>query len=167
MPKLLLGPGEWNWPDWVSVDASPDSPSTYHAIIPPLPSEVMAQTWDVIMAIHFIEHLAPWKAKTLLSQCYAILKPGGSLILEQPNIKECARFLLEMKEPPAEAEDGQYDMWGFYGDPNHHDELMLHRWGYHPDSLEQLLVECGFGTVKRMTAEYHRPGRDFRMVAVK
>lgn len=169
MNKLLLGSGSWDWPDWTRIDASPDSPATYITAIPPLPSEVTATAWHTIMAIHFIEHLAAWKAEELLKQCYEILAPGGVLILEQPNILYAAKVLLGQITPP-DGDPGQFDMWPLYGDPNHRDELMLHKWGYSPDTMTALLCSCGFDplNIYIKPAEYHgRKARDFRIEAIK
>jgi hypothetical protein len=167
--KLLLGSGGWDWPDWTRIDASPDSPATYHAAIPPLPAEVLASKWDVIMAIHFIEHLAPWKADELLHECYNMLTPNGVLILEQPNILYAAKVLLG-QIAPLDGEPGQFDMWPLWGDPTQRDELMLHKWGYSPDTMTTLLCGCGFDLVNIVIkpTEYHgKRERDFRIEAIK
>lgn len=168
MNQLLLGSGQWHWDGWVTVDGSAESGADYVAMVPPLPGEVTAQQWDTIMAIHFIEHLPPWKAEELLRECFAILAPGGKLILEAPNILYCARVLIGEIQPPEGSAPGQFSYWGLYGDNTHRDELMLHRWGYSPPMLEQLLRETGEWTdIQRCPAQFHEQARDFRMEAVK
>lgn len=120
------------------------------------------------MAVHFIEHLPVWQAEQLLAECYEALAPGGMLILEQPDIAYAARVLLNEIEPP-HGEPGQFDMWALYGDPTHQDELMLHRWGYTPDTLTEMVAKCGFSSeeISIKPAMYHVPARDFRLEAVK
>jgi len=167
--QLLLGSGEWDWAGWTRIDASPNAPATYIANIPPLPAGVAMEKWDTIMAIHFIEHLAPWKAEELLHECYNILAPGGVLILEQPNILYAAKVLLEQIIPP-DGEPGQFDMWPLYGDPTQKDELMLHHWGYSPESLGELLCKCGFEperVIPHKTQFHGSRERDFRIEATK
>lgn len=169
MKQLLLGSGNWHWDGWTTIDASEDSGADIIAPLPPLPPEVKVQAWDVILAAHFIEHLPPWEARELVGQCYEALTPGGTLILEQPDISYCAKVLLGLKQPPAGGAPGQFDLWGFYGDPGHRDALMLHRWGYTPESLREMVIGAGFApeAVHIRTAVFHQPVRDFRLEAVK
>jgi predicted SAM-dependent methyltransferase len=167
MNRLLLGSGDWHWPGWTTVDADPASGADFISAIPPLPEDVCFHQWDTIMAIHFIEHIPPWQAETLLRQCYSILAPFGVLILEQPDICYAARSLLGMVEPPQGAQPGQFDMWALYGDPTHRNEYWLHRWGYTPQSMVDLLRTCGFTLIEVKPAQYHQPVRDFRVEAVK
>ena len=44
--KLLLGSGEWHWPDWITIDADAANHPDLVATVPPLPDIVQAQTWD-------------------------------------------------------------------------------------------------------------------------
>jgi 2-polyprenyl-3-methyl-5-hydroxy-6-metoxy-1,4-benzoquinol methylase len=53
-------------------------------VIPPLP--YADQTFDVITAFQFIEHIEP--RKEFLRECVRVLKPGGSLLVTTPNIKK-------------------------------------------------------------------------------
>jgi len=117
-----------------------------------------------------IEHIAPWLALELAKECYAILELDGVLILEQPNIKYAAAMLLGYIERPHEEFEGQHDMAAFYGDPSTKNELMLHRWGYHPESMAKMLVEAGFDPRKftiRPTQFHGSRDRDFRIEARK
>lgn len=166
MNQLLLGSGDWHWSGWTTVDANSDNRADFTAAIPPLPLSVRDQQWDVIMAIHFIEHLPPWDAFALLKECRECLASDGVLILEQPNILQCAKVLLGLEAAPGGA-PGQFDLWGFYGDPTHHDVWMLHRWGYTPLSLVRLLMEVGFARdqIEVLPAMFHQPTRDFRVEA--
>jgi SAM-dependent methyltransferase len=166
--QLLIGSGDWHWEGWTTLDASASSQADYTATVPPLPDAIKRQTWDVIMAVHFIEHLPVWKAEQLLVECHDILAPGGMLILEQPNIAYAAGVLLGQIVPP-DGNPGQFDMWALYGDPSYRDELMLHRWGYTPDTLAEMVTRCGFAPedIEIKPAMYHVPARDFRLEAVK
>ena len=56
----------------------------------------------------------------------------------------------------------------FYGDPRWRDPLMVHRWGYTPYSLSNLLKETGLINVRQESAEYKlREPRDMRIVGEK
>jgi 2-polyprenyl-3-methyl-5-hydroxy-6-metoxy-1,4-benzoquinol methylase len=54
------------------------------AIIPPLP--FADNSYDVITAFQFIEHIAP--RKEFMKECLRVLKPGGSLLVTTPNVKK-------------------------------------------------------------------------------
>lgn len=167
--KLLIGSGGWHWPEYVGIDANAGNEPDIIAIVPPLPPEVMAQRWTEIMMIHAIEHIAPWKALELAKQCYECLADGGVFILEQPNIIYAAKVLLGIITPP-DGEPGQYDMWPLYGNPETEDEWMLHKWGWTPLTLTNMLIEAGFKKEKIIPAypQFHGSReRDFRLEAVK
>lgn len=54
------------------------------AAIPPLPFE--DQSFDVITAFQFIEHIEP--RKEFLKECLRVLKPGGRFLITTPNAKK-------------------------------------------------------------------------------
>ncbi len=54
------------------------------AAIPPLP--FADQSYDVITAFQFIEHIHP--RKEFLKECLRVLKPGGQLLVTTPNVKK-------------------------------------------------------------------------------
>lgn len=117
---------------------------------------------DELMACHFIEHVFEWEAPFLLLEWKRLLKVGGKLILELPNIQAAARNLLEGLSP---------QMWrfAFYGDGSHKDSFMCHRFGYTPLSIMAAVEAAGFGNVQIMPPQTHgpRPNRDMRVEAIK
>lgn len=166
--QLLLGSGDWHWEGWKSLDADVTHYPDYVYTVPPLPLVVMQQQWDTILASHFIEHLYLWHAEKLIRQCYACLKVGGALIMEQPNIEYCAKVLLGFLDPPP-GEPGQHDMWGLYGSPKERNPLYGHRWGYTPESLADVFVKGGFAreNISFAPGKYHSPVRDFIIQGIK
>ena len=169
MNKLLLGAGEWHWADWVTIEANPKMTPTIVADIPPLPPRVLSEKWDVILGVHVIEHIYPWVVPELLFECFSILAPGGTLILEQPNLDFVTEVMAGHIELPPGSNYDQFTMWPLYGDPTHRDPYMMHRWGYTPATLTSLLVANGFShdKIKLKPAEYHIPLRDFRLEAMR
>jgi hypothetical protein len=79
-----------------------------------------------------LEHVAEYEALSLVLEWKRLLKTGGRLILELPNIEAAARNLLAGMEP---------QMWrfAFYGDGSHKDPFMLHKFGYTPKSVKELV----------------------------
>ncbi len=55
-----------------------------YAVIPPLP--FADNTYDVITAFQFIEHIHP--RNEFLRECLRVLKPGGKFLVTTPNIKK-------------------------------------------------------------------------------
>ena len=59
-------------------------------------------------------------------------------------------------------------MWVFYGDPSWRDPLMVHRWGYTPQSLTALMAEAGLVNIRQEPARFKlREPRDMRIVGEK
>jgi hypothetical protein len=98
-----------------------------------------------------------------------VLKPGGRLIVECPNIQSACTTFLEDPVGNARADKaGQRTMWVFYGDPAWKDPLMIHRWGYTPESLGALLAEVGLAEVRQEPAQFKlREPRDMRIAGTK
>ena len=98
-----------------------------------------------------------------------VLRPGGRLVLECPNlISACEAFLADPEARAQPDQRGQTSMWVFYGDPQWQDPLMVHRWGYTPASLGKLLHEAGLVEAHQEPAQFKlREPRDMRIVAVK
>ena len=116
---------------------------------------------DVVMAIHVIEHFYRWEVAEVLKEWIRILRPGGLLILECPNIVKAALFLLNGKPD-------QLSLWPFFGDPGHKDPAMCHRWGYTPSTLSALLSDAGLVNVRQEPAQFHmKDARDMRSVGEK
>jgi len=86
-----------------------------------------------------------------------------------PNIRSaCETFLQDPVSGAREDQAGQRTMWVFYGDPKWKDPLMIHRWGYTPESLRELLAEAGLAEVRQEPAQFKlREPRDMRIVGVK
>ena len=140
--NLEIG-GERKRDGWVVLNAGAEYNVDIIAAVPPLPKYVTERQWDEIEAIHLVEHVYLWQAVELVKQVYWCLAPGGRFSVELPDISYCARVFLGLMDPPRGA-SGQFDMWGFYGDPNHKNPLYMHKWGYTPKTLTDLFVESGF-----------------------
>lgn len=168
MRKLLLCAGPTRPAGYVRLDANPEHAPDILAALPPLPAEARGP-WDEIALIHGIEHFWLWDAVPLLRDCHAALRPGGTLVLEQPNIEAAARVLLGL-EPPQYKGVLESAMWPLYGDPAHRDTGYMHRWGYTPQTLTALLREVApWQSVTVRPQQYHTyaRGRDFRVEAVR
>lgn len=156
---------------WFNVDAllhpkAPRAPELLHAVEfeaegrvkNPLP--LADGCAEELHAMHAIEHVYAWEAVHLLAEWRRLLKPGGLLVLELPNLEAAARNLLE-------GLNDQMSMWPIYGDWNHKDPYMMHKHGYTSRTIEALLVGGGFTGVVHKAPQTHgaRANRDMRVEA--
>jgi tetratricopeptide (TPR) repeat protein/SAM-dependent methyltransferase len=124
---------------------------------------------DEILSVHVVEHFWRWEVLDILKEWVRVLKPGGKMVLECPNLKSaCEEFLKNPEAAAFGGPEGQRSMWVFYGDPRWKDPYMVHRWGYTPESLAKLMSEAGLIDAHQEPAEYKlREPRDMRVVAMK
>ena len=117
---------------------------------------------DELMSIHTIEHVNRWQVPDMLSGWLRVLKPGGRLAVECPDLIKCCKNIL--KGLPR-----QEGIQGIFGEWELKDELMLHRHGWTPDEMRQVLHDAGFAKIKFVQPIYHgrRDHRDMRAEAVK
>jgi SAM-dependent methyltransferase len=169
--KLNLGCGDKILPGYVNVDVAesragmrPDVLCDLHRLTP-----FENNLADEILSVHVVEHFWRWEVVDVLREWIRVLKPGGQMILECPNLKAaCEAFLADPALRAGPGPEGQRTMWVFYGDPSWRDPLMVHRWGYTPASLAALMSEVGLVNIRQEPAQFKlREPRDMRMVGEK
>lgn len=170
--KLNLFAGRHVLDGWVNVDVvpSPKAPRPpdilANALSIPLPDACA----DELMAIHGFEHLYLWEAPRALAEWHRLLKPGGRLVLEMPDVLKCAKNLIKLIEGSDEKALNSQAMHGLYGDPSKEDPWMIHRWGWTPKTIRPVLKRAGFDSFKEPPTQWHGIGkvhRDFRIEAVR
>jgi SAM-dependent methyltransferase len=169
--KLNVGCGKRVMDGWTNCDIvrNPEAPRDpevlCHAKEIPLPDE----SADTLMAVHVFEHFYRWEVDEVLTEWRRLLKPGGQLILELPNLVKCCQNYLSGRVKGGKDPD-QLARWGIYGDPRTGDKFMCHPWGYSPEELISILVAAGFRDVRETPTQYHPAGRqhrDMRIEAIK
>lgn len=165
--RLNLGCGDKILPGYVNVDVAteragrkPDVVCDLRRLEPFADASV-----DEVLSVHVVEHFWRWEAVDVLREWLRVLKPGGRMVLECPNLREACRALLEDPAAAGPGKEGQRSTWVLYGDPRWRDPLMVHRWGYTPESLAELMREAGLVNVRQEPAQYKlREPRDMRIV---
>lgn len=122
---------------------------------------------DEILSVHVIEHFYRWEVPDILKEWVRVLKPGGKMILETPNLVTACEKLLKDPKNGASPESRE-TMWVFYGDPWHRDPLMCHKWLYTPWSLGGCMHKAGLQNIRQEPAQFKmREPRDMRIVGDK
>ena len=159
--RLNLGAGRRQFPGYLSVDiggVAGAPPPDIKADVRKIPLE--PGTVDEIVAIHLFEHLPRWECESTLAHWHALLKPGGLLVLELPDLVKCCENILK-------GMDERAGLWGLYGDPGYMTEPMCHRWGWSAVTLSQALTAAGFKKIKVKPPIFHKKYRDMRLESYK
>lgn len=124
---------------------------------------------DEVLAVHVVEHFWRWEVEAILREWVRVLKPGGKMVLECPNLLSACEELLQKPEVASAADAvASKTMWVLYGDPSWKDPYMMHRWAYTPHSLGELMRSVGLEQVRQEKAQFKmREPRDMRMVGTK
>jgi SAM-dependent methyltransferase len=98
-------------------------------------------TVDGVLLLHVFEHIAPGDVEEVLKEIWRVLKPGGYLQLEMPNIASaCSMLFVAMEKMDAQLL--MLALRSIYG--SHEQDGQNHKWGYSPESLIPLLELCGY-----------------------
>lgn len=150
----------------IDIQENPGAPKPLdavgHAKSIPLPDGCAKE----LMAVHLWEHFYRWECDEVITEWKRVLKPGGLLVLELPDmIKFCKNILSGAVAGGKHAD--QLGMWGAWGDPRFKDPYMCHRWGWSPDTLKEFLKKHGFTNIKHLATVYHPAGRDHRDMRIE
>jgi len=176
--RLNIGCGQRTWDGYFNIDAvrhplAPRDPDLIYAfdfdadgkLVAPIPLE--DGVVDEITGIHVFEHFYRWTCEAVVQEFVRLLKPGGRLILELPDLIKCCQNIIEGREGK---EPDQLGRWGLYGDPRPKDKFMCHPWGWAPGELMTFLGGHGFTNIQHLPTQFHKCGklhRDMRIEAEK
>lgn len=156
-------------PDYMNIDIVPTGDAKpdilCNALSVPLPDDCA----DEVMCIHGFEHFYRWEVDQLAQEWKRLLKSGGILVLELPNLVKCCANIVSGYKKPGKHPD-QFGMWGLFGDPRTSNPHMIHRWGWSPETLGDFLAEQGFVEIREEVTQWHlggRANRDMRIVCKK
>lgn len=162
--KLNIGAGGRRLPGYLGVDAVPRPAADIVAKADkiPLPDGCVEE----IIALHLFEHFYRWECDDVIKEWKRLLKPGGRLILELPNLIKCCENLLSGRVEGGKHPD-QLSYFGLYGDPRQKDAFMSHRFGWTPETLKQFLSDYGFIKIKEAPTQWHPAGRTHRDMRIE
>lgn len=164
--KLNLGSGGVDFPGYFSIDL--EDPRALLKLDATDLRVFPDNTISEIIASHLLEHLNPYHSVDILKEWRRILKPGGKIIIEVPDMERlCESFAT------ASREDKYGIMNCIYGSVNTKDNkdpsriTSSHLWGWYPEMLIEHLEWAGFKNIKSMPAEIPHPLYNFRCEAEK
>lgn len=120
-------------------------------------------TVELILSSHILEHFYDAESIKVLQEWYRVLKPGGWLVIEMPDIEKCFKLFFEAKTD----DEISHALVGVYGRPDW-DIFNAHFTGYWPERLRKRLSDIGFKTIiEKQPREDNTKGRNLRMDAQK
>ncbi len=156
--KLHLGCGIVYRPGYTNIDIEEDAVADIRAGALDLPFE--AGSVGLIEANQLLEHFDLVHCRFALAHWYRLLKPGGSLVLETPDLKAAFKEFVKSRDPGRK----QRLLSWIYGVQ---DEGMVHRTGFDQKLLEALLGDAGFTALKKAEPRTHLYEKGLRMECVK
>jgi SAM-dependent methyltransferase len=145
MPKLNLGCGYAYRPGYINIDKHERSVADVFADVGDLPFE--SNSVGTIEAIQILEHFDLVHCKYVLSEWFRVLKPGGTLSIETPDLKTSLKRLTSSKK----ADRAAAVQW-LYGIDS---PGLQHKGGFTHELLEEILVDIGYGDIRKRPARTH------------
>ncbi len=133
--RLHLGCGPRYLEGWINIDRWSQERKDLAADILALPFR--PGSVDEIYASHVIEHLPRTAASRALAHWIQLLRPGGKLAVECPNLEEVCRNFLAADERHRQG----WWIYVLYGLQHHAGEF--HLMNYTPASLQSVLQQAG------------------------
>lgn len=163
--KLNLGCGMYKLKGYVNVDKYYQH-ADIHADIKDL--HLPNESVDEILGVHVLEHLNPYTVPQLIAQWYKMLKVGGKVIMEMPDLEAvCKDFATANEENRKVLTLCIYGAYDTYTEGKTNNITSPHLWGWYPTILEEVFQQSGFKNVKVAEPQCPHPGFNFRIEATK
>ena len=117
---------------------------------------------DEVVMFHAIEHFTLDDACMILRKIFSMLKPGGHLIIEAPDVFKA------VKNSPTGEFDAIRGIFGDVGELRKGKDGYQHKWGWTGALMQQELSSAGFNVGEVLNGISHgHEWRDFRVIAFK
>lgn len=139
---------------------------------------LMSDIYDEVIMIHGLEHLDMGQGSRAIMEMYRILKPGGVVEIEVPDLlKACALMPTVHVTPDGDNQPWHRVMGALYGTDGSDGEGQYHLCGYTQEYLRFKLEERGFVNIEEVPVGFGHgeqdevghpePEYDFRLRAYK
>jgi FkbM family methyltransferase len=163
--KLNVGSGGIDWPGYLSVDKY-DKRAQILMDITKLDFE--DGTVDEILASHVFEHLNPYHALDILKDWLRVLKPGGKLAMEMPDLERmCKSFVTASTGERYGIANAIYGSVNTTGEGDPSNITSPHLFGWWPQSLWDHLTNAGYVNIEFMEEKIPHPADNLRVEAIK
>lgn len=165
MRKLEVGSGTRPTPGYDHADANPNLPHLeYVCEMDSIP--VADGSYDEVRTVHVIEHVGIPRAKKALKEWFRVLRRGGMVYVDTPNIALNAKLYVDAMAGGTKwvkyfnaLTDGEREMCSIEGKPDPtlwvnfkvfstDDAWNTHYWNADPRLLSAMLQEAGFGDIR-------------------
>jgi ubiquinone/menaquinone biosynthesis C-methylase UbiE len=117
---------------------------------------------DEVVMFHAIEHFTLDDACMIIRKIFAMLKPGGTLIIEAPDVFKA------VKNTPSGDFEAIKGIFGDIAELRKGKEGYQHKWGWTGALMQQELASAGFNPSEVEDGISHgRQWRDFRVIGFK
>lgn len=155
--KLNIGCGKVYKEGFINIDAY-DS-TVADKIMPANELRFPSNSVDKIESLQLIEHLGLFNAIYALSEWFRVLKPGGSLLIETPNLEVSFKKFIN-----GDLETRKNILTWIYGVES---KGMLHKLCFPEDLLEDQLKKIGFVDIKKTYIEIEKDHPTIRIKCKK
>jgi len=155
--RLNLGCGSVYRPGYVNIDRYDGSVADAICDIDNLPFE--SNSVAIIEASQLIEHFDYVHCKYILSEWFRVLAPGGTLVLETPDLEKSSKKLVS-----SDLETQKTTLQWVYGIDS---PGMQHKTGFTFNLLRDLLEDTGFEKISREKSKTHRYEHGMRTICGK
>jgi len=163
--KLNLGCGMFKMDGYVNIDKYYQH-ADIHVDVKDF--HLPENTVEEIIAIHLLEHLNPHHIDMHLENWFKMLKVGGKLIMELPDVEEiCKQYSTATKEEKGNLTICLYGAYDTYTEGKTTNITSPHLWGWSPETVEERLIKVGFKSIKVLPQTTQHPGPNFRIEATK
>lgn len=168
--KLHLGCGSVYLKDYINIDVSSDSVADIVSDFRDIYKLYHENSVSEILMVHSISYLRLWEGIDFFKDSFQLLKYGGSLILEFPDIEKCATQIIKSKNNYPDYIEAVRGIYAFdMGQIQRKESFYTYSFGWSAWHIEQELKNIGFSEVKIENPKTHecRIWRDTRVVASK
>jgi len=167
--KLHLGCGTVYMKDYVNIDVSSDSVADIVSDFRDIYKLYPADTVSEILSVHSISYLRLWEALDFFKECFQLLKMGGHLVLEFPDVEKCASLLIESKNDYANYIEAVRGIYAFdLGQIQRKESFYTYCFGWSAWHIQEELKKIGFKNIICTEGMLHNyEWRDTRVEATK